>query len=129
MRTDAEGFTTVTYRKEKLSPKRLTICGKKTNMDGCNIKAAPRKLTVFVGRLDKDVAEADLTEYLVSCGLDDPVCKRLSAKPGQNFRTAAFMISCDAKHKDILNNETTWPSGCEVSEWIFRKKEASAVSS
>ena len=67
----------------------------------------------------KETTCEDLSEFLKDNGISDPVCRKLSAKDGRTFNSAAFMVSCDIKDKDLVYDETTWPSGCELRDWIF----------
>ena len=86
------------------------------------IKAAPRRLTIFAGRLDKDVTADALSDYLKDAGIVNIVCKKLESKDGISFITAAFMISCDVKYANILYDDSIWPAGCELRDWVFHKK-------
>jgi hypothetical protein len=118
---DSDGFTTVGGRKPKPSPAK--ICGKKPLQNDSKIKTMPRRVTVFVGRLSKDTTGEALTDYLQSCGVDNPSCKKLAAKDGRHFHTAAFMVSLDSKYRNVVYDEATWPEGCEVRDWIYQDKK------
>lgn len=120
---DSEGYTLVVGRKVRESSQKSVLRGKKILSTDSKIKAAPRRLTIFVGRLDKDVTPDVLKDYLVSAGIEDPVCKKLTAKDGKVFRTSAFMVSCDEKFRCALFDDANWPSGCEVRDWVFRRKD------
>ena len=39
-------------------------------------------------------------EYLLAVGIEDVKCKKLAAKDGKVFKTAAFIVSCNAKSRD-----------------------------
>jgi hypothetical protein len=119
---DTAGFITIVGKK-KQSPKKQVFSGKKVLPVDSVIRAAPRRLTIFVGRLDKDVTGDALRDYLQAADIEDAVCRKLLAKSGAVFRTAAFMVSCKAKFQDILYNESIWPAGSELRDWVFRKKE------
>lgn len=87
-----------------------------------NIKSVPRPAVVFVGRLMKDTPEADVVDYLNDSGIPGAKCiKLLSKDPKREFFTSAFRVSCDEKFKDNLLNESSWPAGAEVREWVFSK--------
>ena len=46
-----------------------------------------------------------------------------SNKNGRQYKTAAFVISCDAGSKDIFYDESIWPEVRELRDWIiFGKK-------
>ena len=85
-------------------------------------KGVPRRLTAFVGRLDLNTTEEDLKQYLLDAGIIDPYCKKLAAKDNRKFRTAAFMVSCDSSCKTAFHDESIWPAGCELRDWVFYKK-------
>jgi len=89
-----------------------------TNSDA-NVKSAPRRLTAFVGRFHIDTSEEDLHEYLSAAGTIDVKCKTLAAKDGRTFKTAAFMVSCSAKSRDVFHDESVWPSGSELRDWVL----------
>ena len=35
------------------------------------------------------------------------------------------MVSCDVTSKDIFYDESIWPEGCELRDWIFYDKKKS----
>ena len=76
-----------------------------------------------MGRLHFDTSADDLSVFLEAAGVINPMCKRLEAKNGRQFKTAAFMVSCDAGSKDIFYDESIWPEGCELCDWIFYGKK------
>lgn len=86
---------------------------------GPGLKSVPRRITAFVGRLHKDTSEVELQNYIIDAGLINPRCKKLAAKDGRVFNSAAFMVSCDYGCRDIFYNEATWPEGCELRDWVF----------
>jgi len=92
-----------------------TLCDK--------VKAVPRKkvLAAYVGRLHSDTTEEILTEFLTDMGIKGAVCKRLKAKNGQIFRTAAFYVTCCEESKDLFYNESCWPDGAELRDWIYHR--------
>jgi len=70
------------------------------------VKAVPRQLVCFVGRLALDNTEADLCNYLDEAGIKDTACRKLADKRGV-FRTSAFRVSCRAEFHDLFYNENT----------------------
>ena len=56
-----------------------------------------------------------MADFLSTAGIVEPRCKRLSSK-GKSFKTAAFMVSCNASSRDIFYDEELWPSGCELRD-------------
>ena len=86
-----------------------------------DIKAVPRQLTCFVGRLDSDITGELLTEFLHGQGILDAQCRKLVPKDGRVFRTSAFRVSCSEEYRDILYDESQWPMGAELRDWVFYK--------
>ena len=109
-------YYSVTYKPVKFTGKKVTDIKAK-------VQPAPRRLTAFVGRLHIDTSEEDLHEYLSAVGIEDVKCKKLAAKDGKVFKTAAFMVSCNAKSRDVFYDESVWPSGCELRDWVFYEKK------
>ena len=109
----------MSFRKAKPSPMKTVVRGNKVLPSDSVIKAAPRRITVFVGRLDKDATAEALVDYLSAAGVANPICKKLSAKDGRVFNTSAFMVSCEAKYSSVLYDDSIWPSGSELREWVF----------
>jgi len=63
------------------------------------LKSVPRDeiLSAFVGRLHPDTTEEELTKYLSSEGMKGIVCRKLVAKNGRKFNTAAFRVTCSRR--------------------------------
>ena len=121
---DQGGFQVVKRRKDSKSPVRQpTLRGKKTITSADSVRAVPRRMTAFVDRLHIDTSEADLRDFLSSAGLSNPMYKKLVPKDSRTFRTAAFMVSTDASRRELFNNESTWPEGCELRDWVFKEKK------
>jgi len=70
------------------------------------IKAIPRALTCFVGRLESSTTEQDLKDYLVEVGILDVTCRKLEPKDGRVFKTAAFRVSCPEEYRDRFYDES-----------------------
>ena len=83
------------------------------------IKVVPRELTCFVGRLDKDVSEQDLHGFLTGQGMKGITCKKLVARDGRTFRTSAFRVTCSTESAELFFDESLWPSGVELRDWVF----------
>jgi len=100
----------------------VTVQGKKaTSESDSAVKGVPRKavLHAFVGRLRLETTEEDLTKYLTDVGVKGVMCKKLKAKNGKQFTTAAFHVSCCAESKALFFDENCWPEGAELRDWIF----------
>jgi len=98
--------------------KKVRVCGKAMDT-GSNVKAVPRLLTCFAGRLDASVTAEDLTAFLKDKGVADAKCVKLVPKNGQVFRTSAFRVSCSAVYESVFYDESSWPVGAELRDWIF----------
>jgi len=105
--------------KHSVTYKPVKFMGKKVTDIKAKVQPAPRRLTAFVGRLHIDTSEEDLHECLSAVGIEDVKCKKLAAKDGKVFKTAAFMVSCNAKSRDVFYDESVWPSGCKLRDWVF----------
>jgi len=90
--------------------------------ENSSIKVVPRELTCFVGRLDKDVTEQQLHGFLTGQGMKGITCKKLVARDGKTFRTSAFRVTCCTESADLFYDESLWPSGVELRDWVFYPK-------
>lgn len=113
----------VSGTKVAVKPVSHTIRGSRSSG---TVKAIQRPLTCFVGRLDINTTETDLSDYLNSVGIRNAVCKKLSAKDGRVFKTAAFRVTCCTDYHDAFYNESNWPIGAEVRDWVFYNKDGSS---
>lgn len=89
------------------------------------VKAVPRPpvrnlLKAFVGRIDINTTEEDLTELLREKGLDVVHCRRLKPPGDKVFSTAAFYVACAEDCHDLFYNEATWPTGTELRDWYTK---------
>ena len=86
------------------------------------IKAVPRKkiTSAFVGRLDLETNETDITSMLDEAGVVVVKCFKLKPKPGSSWDTAAFYMSCGAEDQDKLFDSSIWPDGTELRDWYFK---------
>jgi len=98
---------------------RKVITGVKSSENN-KVAAVPRPLVAFVGRLRHETSEQDLIDWLAESGIHDAKCRRLSAKNGRSFKTAAFRVACDNKYASLFYDESTWPAGCELRDWVFK---------
>ena len=95
--------------------------GKKSTSDDSRLKVVPRKISVFVGRLDKATTADDISEFLIEAGAEVSSCKKLSnvTKSGREYQSAAFQVTCEAKYENIIYDENTWPLDSVIREWIY----------
>ena len=118
---DAAKWNTVQKKASSRPKPQFKIRGSAvTNSD--KIKSVPRVLAAYVGRLQKDTTEEDLTKYLTDVGMRGVVCKKLVSKDGKVYNTAAFYVTCCAESKELFYNEACWPEGVEVRDWVYYSK-------
>jgi hypothetical protein len=79
-----------------------------------------------VGRLDVATTEVELHDYLDNVGIHNAVCKKLSAKDGRVFKTAAFRVICCTDYREAFYNEDNWPAGAELRDWVFYNNNGSS---
>ena len=89
---------------------------------GDSVKAIEPPLSCFVGRLDPKTTADDLKRYLEEVGIKDADCWKIQAKDGRVFKTAAFRVSCRDEFRDLFNDDSTWPEGAEVRDWVYRRR-------
>jgi hypothetical protein len=92
--------------------------GTRSGLLSDKVKSAPRFLTCFVGRLSKETTVEDLCGYLNDVGIKDVQCRKLDDKNGA-FRTAAFRVSCPVIYKDLFHDESNWPDGALLRDWVY----------
>ena len=85
----------------------------------------PRRqiLAAYVGRLHLDTTEEELGTYLAAEGIKGVVCRKLVAKDGRKFSTAAFHVTCCAESRDKFYDDRCWPAGVELRDWIYFNKQ------
>lgn len=108
----------VTYK-----PNRLVVRGARPLKD-CQIKTAPKKGHLFVGRLQLDTTEEELVSYLNERGVQEVVCRKLKGTDsnGRSYKSAAFMVTYEGKQSDLVHDCDIWPEGATVREWKFKPK-------
>jgi len=104
------------YKAPTRAPSKI---GTRSSGAGTLVKAIKRPLTCFVGRLDHSTSADDLKEYLAEVGIHDADCWRLVAKDGRTFKTAAIHVSCHEKYRELFYDESNWPEGAELRDWVF----------
>ena len=55
-----------------------------------------------------------LTRYLNNAGVEVVRCSRLKGKPGVEYKTPVFYVSCEQVSRDLLCDKATWPNGVEL---------------
>lgn len=119
-----EAFTNMQFR-----PKSTTIRGARP-LKECRIKTAPRRHYLFVGRLDLETTEEDLTAHLSERGISDVTCKKLkgASRDGRKYKSAAFMVSYDTKYLQMMHSCDIWPEEATVRDWEFKNSEKTKTS-
>jgi hypothetical protein len=102
------------------APKKLIKVGKR--LASSDVKAVPRPLVCFVGRLDPSTTAEGLHDYLEEVGIMGTECRKLEAKNGKVFKTAAFRVSCPVAYRELFCDEANWPDGAELRDWVFRQR-------
>jgi len=64
------------------------------------------------------MTDDNLRNYVAEAGIKDAACRKLEDKNGV-FRTAAFQASCSAKYRDLFYDESAWPEGAELRDWVM----------
>ena len=117
-------FTLVSRQRQQKPPQKLPVRvhGVKACSEATAIKSIPRRqiLAAYVGRLHSDTTEEALTRFLQGEGMKGIVCKKLKAKDGRVFKTAAFYVTCSMDSADLFYDEKCWPSGVELRDWIYK---------
>ena len=109
LRVNDVGFQVIKRKSPRLGVKVST----------CGIKAIPRPPACFVGRLDINTSEQDLHKYLTSLGMKGVYCRKLAAKDGKKYNTAAFKVTCSHESQELFYNEENWPAGAELRDWVY----------
>ena len=78
--------------------------------------------SAYVGRLHPETSEQDLTAYLTDLGMTGVVCKKLRAREGKQYNFAAFKVTCCEESRDKFYDESCWPEGAELRDWIYYAK-------
>jgi len=110
----------VSRQRQQKPPQKLPV--RVHGVKATAIKSIPRRqiLAAYVGRLHSDTTEEALTRFLQGEGMKGIVCKKLKAKDGRVFKTAAFYVTCSMDSADLFYDEKCWPSGVELRDWIYK---------
>ena len=120
----ADDFIEVNKKKAKTTkrPQAVPKVLGSSTASNLGVTGVQRRLVAFVSRLHIDTKEQDIIEMLHNAGADKVQCYRVKPKDGKVYQTAAFRVSCDPQSAAIFYNESNWPLGCELRDWIFYKK-------
>ena len=112
--------------KKRPPPAPIRVKGSRSSSDGCEkLKSVPRRSVVaaYVGRLLPDTTEEELSDFLTAEGYKGVVCKKLVAKNGAKYKTAAFYVTCCTESRVTFYDEKSWPDGVEVRDWVYRNRD------
>jgi len=70
------------------------------------------------------VTGEDLATFLPQQGILDAQCENLVAKNGRVFNTSAFKVTRSPQFESLFYDESKWPAGVELRDWIFYKKDS-----
>ena len=99
-----------------------TLVGRRQTSTSTAVKAVPRQLVCFVGRLHADTTAESLHDYLEEAGIMNADCRRLEARNGRIFKTAAFRVACSPEYRELFYDESNWPEGAELRDWVYRPR-------
>lgn len=96
----------------------------KGNQSAEKLKTIPRQrfLAAYVGRLHPETTEEELHTFLTEEGMKGVMCKKLKAKDGKTYKTAAFYVTCSHESEKLFYNDNCWPEGIELRDWIYYSK-------
>jgi len=86
------------------------------------VTGVPRRLVAYLSRVHINTEEQDIIDMLRMAGVEGVQCFRIQPKEGKVYKTAAFRVSCDPRSATAFYDESNWPIGCELRDWIFYKK-------
>jgi len=78
---------------------------------------------IFVGRLDPTTTVDDMSEYLSESGISVVECDMLKKTEEWQQKYAAFRIVVDYACKDKIFEDTLWPAGADVRDWVFSSRK------
>lgn len=121
-----DAFKIVTHKKPS-----KTKSGKNTVTFGTGIeansfiKAAPQKIWMHIGKIQKDVSAENIVSYITSKIPDGTfICEKLTTL-GEN---GAFKLGADVKDRDTLVDPTFWPSGVTLRRFFLHRSRVEKTS-
>ncbi|KAI5633353.1 hypothetical protein NE865_13962 [Phthorimaea operculella] len=106
-KVDNDGYTTVSYRKNKLTCKRGTA-----PLTSEKIKVLPQVVDIFVSRLHPDVQASGLEEFLVEKG-ERPLSVQSLGIPSSTKKFSSFKVTFLKEQSDTVLSDTFWPQNIE----------------
>ncbi|KAK3888557.1 hypothetical protein Pcinc_001614 [Petrolisthes cinctipes] len=115
-----DGWTLVKGRKRNLDYQRKVTTGVRGSKksDGLSFKGATRSIDVFIGRVDNDATEKDLTDYIKDVFKIEVIA--LSKLNIRSFDHQAFKVTVKLSEREKLFNEELWPEDIVVDKFLNR---------
>jgi len=73
----------------------------------------------FVGRLNPETNEEDVSKHLEDAGISVKYCRLLKKKEKWQEKFSAFKVVVDYAHEDLIFEAGLWPEGTDVRDWVF----------
>ena len=67
-----------------------------------------------------------LHDYLTAKGIQGVYCRKLEPKNGIVYKTAAFKVTCCLESRQLFQDESSWPDGAELRDWVYYAKSSSS---
>lgn len=99
-------------------PKSNFLLGKGTGNNVKNLKSVEKYVSLFVSRLDPEVTEDDITEYLKNSKNVNYTVEKLNAK---HPTYSSFKVGIPASLEQEIFNESFWPTGALVGYFVTRR--------
>ncbi|KAK4310936.1 hypothetical protein Pmani_017541 [Petrolisthes manimaculis] len=114
------GWTLVKGRKRNQDYQRKVTTGVRGSKksDGLSFKGVTRSIDVFIGRVDNDATEKDLTDYIKDVFKIEVIAScKLNIR---SFDHQAFKVTVKLSEREILFNEALWPEEIVVDKFFNR---------
>jgi len=121
----AEWFTPSTSKKKSpttVTAVRKIVGGNKSADLKVKAIASSGEWHIFFGRLDPSTTADELTDMLSANKISVVSCKPLKKNADWHNKYAAFRVVIEATDKDRVFDDTVWPDGADVRDWVFASK-------
>jgi len=120
---EAKWFVQTTKKHDK-KPVRRIVGGNTSGDLKVKAVAGSNEWHIFAGRLDPETSADDVTEMLTSKNIDVISCKMLKKTEAWQQKYSAFRVVVSADDKDNVFNDSVWPLGADVRDWLFKSRQA-----
>lgn len=110
-------WTTIKNREQKENNRSQGIVGKGNNKEG-PLKAADKKITLYISRLQPNTTLEDITSFLKN-DFPEVICENGQSKYPAHYSSFKITIS-DSNYNSIMNPDI-WPKGIYINRF-FRKR-------